>query len=266
MQLLASDDSADYYTCPPGIVSLLMLLIHLGSGLTYTENRFNNHTVYSFTGSWSWISVMVVMKALCLEQEFNPHLWHSGPLSHICSLMSPLYQCPPVYAAPCLRGQYRLLQYISWLSEGNFNHGCLVIFIPLLLTLQPRYNFKFNFFKSLVWLNQDLWLESNPEAWIRDYQSGRPHPVLTQLRGCLRLSQCVIWNYDCHIRSVIMSDDRGNKMVNHHDFTLSLNLYYSSIFKFVWLHFQGTICFININTNILHNKTSLAEGYSIWMM
>ena len=31
------------------------------------------------------------------------------PLHHIGSMMSPLYQCPPVYAAPCLRDQCRLL-------------------------------------------------------------------------------------------------------------------------------------------------------------
>ena len=31
------------------------------------------------------------------------------PLHHVGSLMSSLYPCPPVYAAPCLRGQCRLL-------------------------------------------------------------------------------------------------------------------------------------------------------------
>ena len=35
------------------------------------------------------------------------------PLHHIGSLMSPLYPCPPVYAASCLRGQCRLLQYLE---------------------------------------------------------------------------------------------------------------------------------------------------------
>ena len=36
---LCSEVSADYYTCPPGIVNLLLLTItyiHTGNGLTYT--------------------------------------------------------------------------------------------------------------------------------------------------------------------------------------------------------------------------------------
>ena len=33
------------------------------------------------------------------------------PLHHVGSLMSPLYPCPLVYVALCLRGQRRLLQY-----------------------------------------------------------------------------------------------------------------------------------------------------------
>ena len=40
--------------------------------------------------------------------------WASVLLFHyIGSLMSPLYPGLPVYAAPCLRGQYRLLHYIT---------------------------------------------------------------------------------------------------------------------------------------------------------
>ena len=34
------------------------------------------------------------------------------PFHHVGSLMSPLYPRPPIYAAPCLRGQCKLLQYI----------------------------------------------------------------------------------------------------------------------------------------------------------
>ena len=37
----------------------------------------------------------------------------SLPLLHVGSLMSPLYRRPPVYAAPCLRAQCGLLQYVS---------------------------------------------------------------------------------------------------------------------------------------------------------
>ena len=43
---------------------------------------------------------------------------HVGPwyeqLHHLGSLMSPCYPCIPVYAAPCFRGQYRLLQSSPW--------------------------------------------------------------------------------------------------------------------------------------------------------
>ena len=43
----------------------------------------------------------------------NPHIWHSRPVCyHVRSLTSPVYACPPLYVALCLRGQCRL-QYPS---------------------------------------------------------------------------------------------------------------------------------------------------------
>ena len=33
---------------------------------------------------------------------------------HIGSMVAPLYPCPPVYAAPCLKGQCRLLHWSPW--------------------------------------------------------------------------------------------------------------------------------------------------------
>ena len=42
----------------------------------------------------------------------------------------------------------------------------------------------------------------------------------------LRLSWCAIRKYSCHIVSMIMSDDRGSVVVNHHDFTMSVNLHF----------------------------------------
>ena len=36
------------------------------------------------------------------------------PLHHVGALMSPLYPCLSVYAAPCLRDQYRLLQMYTF--------------------------------------------------------------------------------------------------------------------------------------------------------
>ena len=48
----------------------------------------------------------------------KPHLWHFGQVCYRCttqpSLMPPLSPCPPVYAAPCLRGQCSLLHLCSW--------------------------------------------------------------------------------------------------------------------------------------------------------
>ena len=48
------------------------------------------------------------------------------PLCHIGSLMSPLYPRPTVHAAPCLRGQHRLLHSFDapclFLSVELFNH------------------------------------------------------------------------------------------------------------------------------------------------
>ena len=46
------------------------------------------------------------------------------PLDHIGSLMSSLYPCPPVYADPCLRGEWILLHIyniyiIIWHESSN---------------------------------------------------------------------------------------------------------------------------------------------------
>ena len=47
MQLLASEFSADYYTLPCGIVSLLLLTISYIQAMTlHTQSRFNNHTAH----------------------------------------------------------------------------------------------------------------------------------------------------------------------------------------------------------------------------
>ena len=87
---------------------------------------------------------------------------------------------------------------------------------------------------------------------------------------CLKLSQCAIQKSNCHIGSVIMSDDRGSSRVaNGHDFTKSVDLYY------LWYYYKGRqiffkivlvailysiICFINIAC-LIRSKTSVAEGY-----
>ena len=42
------------------------------------------------------------------------------PLHHVGALMSPLYSCLPVYVAPCLRGECRLLHSSLWKCK-SFN-------------------------------------------------------------------------------------------------------------------------------------------------
>ena len=56
---------------------------------------------------------------LCLEWESNTHLVHSEPVCqpphYLGSLMSPPYPCPPIHAAPSLKGQCKLLHiWPSW--------------------------------------------------------------------------------------------------------------------------------------------------------
>ena len=85
MKLLASEVSADYDSCPPGSVSLPMLTMTYIEAIAlhiHTQDRFNNHTVCSlYMVMITATSVMGEMKmGLCLEQESNSHLWHSGPV------------------------------------------------------------------------------------------------------------------------------------------------------------------------------------------
>ena len=50
MQLLVSEVCADYYTCTPGIVSILMLTITYTQGMAlhiHTQGKFNNYTAHS---------------------------------------------------------------------------------------------------------------------------------------------------------------------------------------------------------------------------
>ena len=92
MSPLASEDSGYHLTCLPGIISLLMLtLTYTQAMASYvcTQGRFNNHTAHSlYRIMVMGISVVGMMKmgnvvptALCLEQNSNPHLWNSGPVS-----------------------------------------------------------------------------------------------------------------------------------------------------------------------------------------
>ena len=69
MQLLVPEASADYYTRPPGSISLLMLRITYIQAMalhSHTQGRFNNHTVHIIACIGSWMdmttSVMSAMK------------------------------------------------------------------------------------------------------------------------------------------------------------------------------------------------------------
>ena len=114
MQLLASEVSGDYNTLPPGIISLFMftnkyiqaMALHI-----HTQRRFNNqraHSLYRITVTPS--SVMGVMKmgntvprAGILGQCATVTLCRLPDVTTIPHL--------PLCAAPCLRGQWRLLEY-----------------------------------------------------------------------------------------------------------------------------------------------------------
>ena len=123
MWLFASEVSADYYTCPPGIVSRLMLTITYKQAMALhiyidTEGRFNNHTAHCLyrimVTTASAVGVMKMGKIVArvgIEPTSLAFRASVLPLHHIGSLMLPLYPHLPVYVALCLRGQCRQLQY-----------------------------------------------------------------------------------------------------------------------------------------------------------
>ena len=131
MQLLTLQISADYYIHPPGIISLLMLTITYIQAtplhVHHTQGRFNNHSAHSLYRIMVMAtSVMDVMKMenivprVGLEPTSLVFQASLLPFHHISSLTSLLYPRPPVYAAPCLRGQCRLLHSSPW-NYKSFN-------------------------------------------------------------------------------------------------------------------------------------------------
>ena len=81
--------------------------------------------------SWKWWK----WEIMCLEQELNPYLWYSRP---VCSLTPPLYSHLPIYAAPCFRGQCKLLTTYIYLYLCVYIYICIqwsclasVHYIPL---------------------------------------------------------------------------------------------------------------------------------------
>ena len=106
MQLLAWEVSANYYTRPPGIVSLSILTNYIQAVSSHTQGMFNNHTTHSLYGIMITVtSVMGVLKMgnivprVGMEPISLAFRASVLPLDHIGSLMLPLNPRPPVYAA-----------------------------------------------------------------------------------------------------------------------------------------------------------------------
>ena len=87
MQLFASEVNADYYTCPIGIVGILMLTITYIHIYIYTKGRFNNHTADIVTPMAT--TVMGVTKMGNIVRHSKPHLWHSGPVYYHYTTQAP---------------------------------------------------------------------------------------------------------------------------------------------------------------------------------
>ena len=78
----------------------------------YTQGRFNNYTACSLYRIMVMAtSVMSVMKMGNIVPRVGLKPTYLAFWAPHSSLMSPLSPHPPVYAAPCLRGLCRLLQY-----------------------------------------------------------------------------------------------------------------------------------------------------------
>ena len=71
-------------------------------------------------------------------------------------------------------------------------------------------------------------------------------------------------------KGMIISDDRGSKMANHHDFTMSVNICYlwpleTSVILFTSLHFKVIISHINHDCLTQMTPASRKAIYSIWL-
>ena len=65
------------------------------------------------------------MPRVGLEPTSLPFWASVLPLHHIGCLVSPLYTCPPVCAAPCLRGQCRPLHSLTWNWKSFNAYNCI---------------------------------------------------------------------------------------------------------------------------------------------
>ena len=103
MQLPPCEVSVDYYSCPPRIVSLLMLTIIYIQSIAFnihrpTQGGFNSHTVHSLyriTIMTTSVEGVTKMGNIVPRAEIEPTslAFQASvlPLYHVCSLISPLY-------------------------------------------------------------------------------------------------------------------------------------------------------------------------------
>ena len=113
--------------------------IHTGNSLTHThtQGRFNNHAVHGLyrilimaTDVMGVITMGNIMPRAGIEPTSLTYWASVLPLRHVGALMSPLYPRLPVYAAPCLGGQCRLLH----------NAGCMLV-APLTAPTRITYTY-----------------------------------------------------------------------------------------------------------------------------
>ena len=99
--------------------------VHTGNSLTHihTQGNFNKQTAHNLYSilvmapvSWMWWTLGNIVPRVGIKLTSLAFQASVLPLHTIGSLMSPLYPCLHIYAAPCPRGQCRLLQIVKYIT------------------------------------------------------------------------------------------------------------------------------------------------------
>ena len=108
----------------PVIVSLLMLTITYRQWSCIYIHRVGSTSMQCIACTGSWYRILVPRAGLRpTSLAFRASVL---PLHYIGSPTSPLWQHPPVYAAPCLKGHCRLL-HLAWCSTlREIGKYCLI--------------------------------------------------------------------------------------------------------------------------------------------